>query len=135
MKTPPIVSPEAWEAARVELLMNEKAFTRARDRLAAERRQMPWMPVFRTGRALAADRLRSDYPGEDCGLETICARTAVAAVTSRSESVPGSPTPADANRRRAIWATCFGRSWLTIATVANHGRRRSTPRSGGELAD
>jgi Bacterial protein of unknown function (DUF899) len=63
MKTPPIVSPEAWEAARVELLMNEKAFTRARDRLAAERRQMPWMPVFRTGRALAADRLRSDYPG------------------------------------------------------------------------
>ena len=41
MKTPPIVSPEAWEAARLEMLVKEKAFTRARDRLAAERRRMP----------------------------------------------------------------------------------------------
>ena len=45
MKTPPIVSPEAWEAARLELLVKEKAFTRTRDGLAAERRRMPWMPV------------------------------------------------------------------------------------------
>jgi len=45
MKTPPIVSPEAWEAARLEMLVKEKAFTRARDRLAAERRRIPWMPV------------------------------------------------------------------------------------------
>jgi predicted dithiol-disulfide oxidoreductase (DUF899 family) len=45
MKTPPIVSPEAWEAARLEMLAKEKAFTRARDRLAAERRRMPWMRV------------------------------------------------------------------------------------------
>jgi predicted dithiol-disulfide oxidoreductase (DUF899 family) len=39
MKTPPIVSPEAWEAARLEMLVKEKAFTRAWDRLAAERRR------------------------------------------------------------------------------------------------
>jgi predicted dithiol-disulfide oxidoreductase (DUF899 family) len=45
MNTPPIVSPEAWEAARLEMLGKEKAFTRARDGLAAERRRMPWMPV------------------------------------------------------------------------------------------
>jgi len=45
MKTPPIVSPEAWEAARLEMLAKEKAFTRARDRLVAERRRMPWMAV------------------------------------------------------------------------------------------
>ena len=45
MKIPPIVSPEAWEAARLEMFVKEKAFTRARDRLAAERRRMPWMPV------------------------------------------------------------------------------------------
>src|SRR5919108_2127274 len=45
MKTPPIVSPEVWQAARLEMLVKEKAFTRARDRLAAERRRMPWMPV------------------------------------------------------------------------------------------
>src|SRR5215813_4401009 len=45
MKTPPIVSPEAWEAARQQLLVKEKALTRSRDALAAERRRMPWMVV------------------------------------------------------------------------------------------
>ena len=45
MKIPPIVSPEAWEAARLEMLVKEKAFTRSRDALAAERRRMPWMLV------------------------------------------------------------------------------------------
>ena len=45
MKTPPIVSPEEWESARRELLVKEKALTRARDALAAERRRMPWTPV------------------------------------------------------------------------------------------
>jgi len=41
----PVVSPEAWEAARQELLVKEKALTRARDAMAAERRRMPWMAV------------------------------------------------------------------------------------------
>src|SRR5262252_7355043 len=45
MKTPPIVSPQEWEAARQKLLVKEKAFTRSRDALAAERRRMPWMAV------------------------------------------------------------------------------------------
>jgi len=45
MKTPPIVSPEDWEAARQQLLVKEKARTRAGDALAAERRRMPWMAV------------------------------------------------------------------------------------------
>jgi len=45
MRTPPIVSPEAWEAARQELLVKEKALTHARDALAAERRRAPWMAV------------------------------------------------------------------------------------------
>ena len=45
MKTPPIVSPEEWKAAREELLVKEKELTRARDALAAERRRMPWMAV------------------------------------------------------------------------------------------
>ena len=48
MKTPPIVSPQEWEAARQQLLVKEKAFTRARDALAAERRRMPWMAVEKT---------------------------------------------------------------------------------------
>jgi predicted dithiol-disulfide oxidoreductase (DUF899 family) len=33
MRTPPIVSPEAWEAARHQMLVKEKALTRARDGL------------------------------------------------------------------------------------------------------
>ena len=45
MHTPPVVSPQAWEAARQQLLVKEKAQTRARDALAAERRRMPWMAV------------------------------------------------------------------------------------------
>ena len=45
MQTPPVVSPQAWEAAREQLLVKEKAQTHARDALAAERRRMPWMAV------------------------------------------------------------------------------------------
>ena len=45
MNSPPIVSPEEWQAARDELLVKEKKLTRARDALAAERRRMPRMAV------------------------------------------------------------------------------------------
>ncbi|MFN2528885.1 MAG: DUF899 domain-containing protein [Candidatus Baltobacteraceae bacterium] len=45
MNIPPIVSPEEWEAAREQLLVKEKAATRARDSLAAERRRMPWQAI------------------------------------------------------------------------------------------
>ena len=45
MKTPPIVTPQEWEAARQQLLVKEKEVTRARDALAAERRRMPWVAV------------------------------------------------------------------------------------------
>jgi predicted dithiol-disulfide oxidoreductase (DUF899 family) len=45
MNTPPIVSPEEWEAAREKLLAKEKELTRAKDALAAERRRMPRMAI------------------------------------------------------------------------------------------
>ena len=45
MNTPPIVSPQEWEAARQQLLVKEKEVTRARDAMAAERRRMPRMAV------------------------------------------------------------------------------------------
>jgi predicted dithiol-disulfide oxidoreductase (DUF899 family) len=48
MKTPAIVSPQEWNAAREALLVKEKALTRARDALAAERRRMPWTAVEKT---------------------------------------------------------------------------------------
>ena len=52
MNTPPTVSPQDWDGARERLLVKEKALTRARDALAAERRRMPWM------------RLEKDYEFE-----------------------------------------------------------------------
>ena len=45
MNKPPVVSPQEWQAAREKMLVKEKAHTRARDALAAERRRMPWMAV------------------------------------------------------------------------------------------
>jgi len=45
IKIPSIVSREEWEAAREQMLVKEKVFTRSRDALAAERRRIPWMEV------------------------------------------------------------------------------------------
>ncbi len=43
----PVVSREAWIAARKRLLVREKEFTRARDELNRQRRELPWTPVQR----------------------------------------------------------------------------------------
>src|SRR5712664_3954200 len=45
MHTPSVVSSQEWKAAHEQLLVKEKALTRARDALAAERRRMPWLAV------------------------------------------------------------------------------------------
>jgi predicted dithiol-disulfide oxidoreductase (DUF899 family) len=45
MSLPEIVSREQWRAAREELLAKEKAATRARDALNAERRRLPMVEV------------------------------------------------------------------------------------------
>lgn len=45
MSTPPVVPLQEWKAAHEQLLVREKAMTRARDALAAERRRMPWFAV------------------------------------------------------------------------------------------
>src|SRR5262245_43056757 len=42
---PPIVSRQEWQAAHQQMLVWEKALTRARDALAAQRRRMPWTAV------------------------------------------------------------------------------------------
>jgi predicted dithiol-disulfide oxidoreductase (DUF899 family) len=39
------VSPQEWQAARDELLAEEKAHTRHGDELARKRRELPWLPV------------------------------------------------------------------------------------------
>jgi len=45
MSTHPVVTRAAWLDARTALLAKEKAFTQAREKLAAERRQLPWVKV------------------------------------------------------------------------------------------
>ena len=40
-----VVSPEAWVAARKQLLTKEKEFTRLRDQLSQGRRDLPWVQV------------------------------------------------------------------------------------------
>jgi predicted dithiol-disulfide oxidoreductase (DUF899 family) len=45
MTTRTVVSQDEWEAARQELLVKEKAATRARDALAAERRRLPMVKI------------------------------------------------------------------------------------------
>jgi len=55
-----IASPEEWFRAHKEHLAREKEFTRQRDRIAAERRELPWL------------RLRKDYVFEtERGPETL----------------------------------------------------------------
>jgi predicted dithiol-disulfide oxidoreductase (DUF899 family) len=44
-KLPPVVFEAEWQAARGKLLIKEKAETRARDALAAERRRLPMVKV------------------------------------------------------------------------------------------
>ena len=45
MSKNPVVSKEEWLMARKALLQTEKAFTRQRDQLSRERRQLPWVKV------------------------------------------------------------------------------------------
>jgi predicted dithiol-disulfide oxidoreductase (DUF899 family) len=48
MSTPQIVSREDWLQARKAHLKNEKALTRMRDLVSAERRALPWVKVDKT---------------------------------------------------------------------------------------
>jgi len=57
MKPNAIVSRDEWLAARKRHLSKEKEFTRLRDELSRERRELPWVRVeknyvFDTGRSI-----------------------------------------------------------------------------------
>src|SRR6202048_4945265 len=45
MQSHKVVSREEWLAARTQLLAEEKEFTRLRDRLSQQRRDLPWVRV------------------------------------------------------------------------------------------
>ena len=44
-QNPKVVSPAEWIAARTELLCKEKEFTRLRDEISRQRRELPWEKV------------------------------------------------------------------------------------------
>jgi predicted dithiol-disulfide oxidoreductase (DUF899 family) len=48
MSDHPVVSREQWVAARTALLSKEKEFTRLRDELSRQRRELPWVKVEKT---------------------------------------------------------------------------------------
>src|SRR5262245_10923310 len=66
MNLPPVVSREEWDTALQKLRAKEKAATRARDALAAERRRLPRLRIGR----------RYDFDGPDgkAGLEDLFER-------------------------------------------------------------
>lgn len=45
IENPIVVSPEKWLAARRDFLREEKEFSKLRDRIAAHRRELPWVKV------------------------------------------------------------------------------------------
>ena len=45
MNDHPVISHEQWVAARKELLAKEKEFSRLRDELSQQRRNLPWEKV------------------------------------------------------------------------------------------
>ena len=55
MSLPEIANREEWTRARVALLEQEKALTKARDELAAARRRLPMVEVTEDYRFTAAD--------------------------------------------------------------------------------
>jgi predicted dithiol-disulfide oxidoreductase (DUF899 family) len=54
-----VATREEWLVARGELLAREKELTRRGDRLAAERRELPWVPVEKEYRFATDDGPRT----------------------------------------------------------------------------
>src|SRR5262245_6834213 len=59
MTDPQIVSQAEWLKARQELLAQEKKFTRERDELSRQRREMPWVEVTKDYRFDSSDGRKS----------------------------------------------------------------------------
>ncbi len=112
MNAPPIVPPEEWEAARQQLLVKEKEFTRARDALAAKRRRMPWLAVEKD----------YEFDGPE-GKWPACSTCSTAAVSSSS-------TAPSSNRACSGWPehACVGCSMVAdqVAHVAHLNARDTT---------
>ncbi|CAO5227602.1 DUF899 domain-containing protein [Frankia sp. AgKG'84/4] len=62
MNRPPVVSPDEWQAARDELLTQEKELTHALDALAARRRRLPMVQLTKDYRFTAPDGVGVGLP-------------------------------------------------------------------------
>lgn len=98
IQSPRIVSREEWLDARKALQTKEKELTRLRDRLAAERRALPWVKVEKAyvfdapqGKVTLADLFerRSQLFGARIGgglrTSTTCCRSTVTCWASKSD--------------------------------------------------
>ena len=93
---------EEWQAARDELLKEEKELTRRGDEVARKRRELPWVPVekdyvFETeaGPKSLADLFDGTLPAAHLPLHVrsvLGRRAARSAPRSRTRSPPRSPT-------------------------------------------
>ena len=101
MNTPPVVSAQEWETARQQLLVKEKALTRARDALAAERRRMPWLAVEKT------------YAFEGRRVRQASSTCSTAAVSSSCTAPSSSPACSAGPSMRAAAAPSGPTRWAT----------------------
>ena len=145
MNTPPIVSPQEWQAAREKLLVKEKELTRARDALAAERRRMPRMAVEKDYRFEGPDgpaSLLDLFEGRrqlivyrfffEPGVARLARERLPAAAPSSPTRSPTSPTSTPATprsrssrARRSPTSSAGRRGWAgTMPVVHDHRRLR-----------
>ena len=88
-----VVSRDAWLTARKQLLAKEKAFTRMRDELNAERVALPWVKVEKT--------YVFDGPNGPRNPRATCSMAAASSSSSTSCSVPTGPKAASGARSRS----------------------------------
>jgi Bacterial protein of unknown function (DUF899) len=125
MNTPPIVSQQEWDTARQQLLAKEKAFTRSRDALAAERRRMPWLSVDK--------RYEFDGPkGKVSLLELFEGRPQL--IVYRAFFEPGGIRLARARLPRLLPGRRSGRPPGPSERPRHHSRLRLTRAAGGHRA-
>jgi len=95
MQQPRIVSHEEWLAARERHLKNEKALTRMRDMVAADRRALPWVKVEKNyvfdtveGRKTLGQLFG---PNSQLIIQHSCGATIWARAASAARSIPITP--------------------------------------------
>jgi predicted dithiol-disulfide oxidoreductase (DUF899 family) len=124
MSLPEIVSREQWIGDRRALLKREKALTKARDELAAERRRLPMVAVTADYRFTAADgssrTLLDLFEGRRTGTRTTCTDA-----TRRSPSSPARRSQRSSGGTR-VFLRVDDRVFHTYSTYA-----RGTEQMGG----